>query len=44
MVIVKKGMSVKITVMPEGDTQNAKLVDYMRSELKKRNHAENLEL
>ena len=44
MVVVKKGMSVKITVMPEGDTQNNKIVDYMRSELKKRNHAENIKL
>ena len=44
MVVVKKGMSVKITVMPEGDTQNAKLVDYMRSELKKRNPTGNIKL
>ena len=44
MVIVEKNRTIKITVMPEGDIQNAKLVDYMRSELKKRNHAENIKL
>ena len=44
MVVVKKGTSVKITVMPEKSNQNNKLADYMRSELKKRNPTENIKL
>ena len=44
MVICEKNKTVKITVMPEGDTQNNKLADYMRSELKKRNPTGNIKL
>lgn len=44
MVVVDPKKTVKITVMPEGDTQNNKLADYMRSELKKRNPSENIKL
>ena len=45
MVVVDPKKTVRVTADPiEGNPSTKKLAEYFRSELKKRNHTENLEL